>query len=101
MRVAGQLAIDFEYDERTARLATEVAILLTPQVAAEMSKDGVKKLAEKIARLAEQRYKDAWEPKEPIRCHTCDEMTTVPGNRVRVAVCDRCSLSGSSPGSSG
>jgi hypothetical protein len=97
----GQLAIDFEYDERTVRLATEVAIMLTPYMAPGTPRDDVRSLAERIAKLSERRFKDAWEPKEAILCHTCDEATTVPGNRVRVAVCNRCSLDGSTPGSSG
>lgn len=97
----GQLAIDFEYDERTVRLATEVAIMLTPYVAPGTPRDNVRLLAERIAKVAEKRYKDAWEPKEGIRCHTCDDMTTVPGNRVRVAVCNRCSVTGATPGSDG
>jgi hypothetical protein len=97
---AGQLAIDFEYDERTVRLSTEVAIMLTPYLAPGTPRDAVRLLADKIAKVAEARYKNAWEPKEGILCHTCDEMTT-PDNRVRVAVCNRCSIEGRTPGSSG
>lgn len=97
----GQLLIDFEYDERTARLAHEFGIILLPRVAPGTPANAVRDLAGRLAKLAEKRYKDAWEPKEPIRCHTCDDMTTSPGNRVRVAVCNRCSLEGRSAGSSG
>ncbi len=97
----GQLHIDFEYDERTVRLAAEIAIILTPRLPPGTSSDDIRELGRRLALLAEQRYKDAWEPKEPIRCHTCDEMTIVPANRVRVAVCHRCSVLGRSAGSSG
>ncbi len=97
----GQLSIDFEYDERTARFSQEVALLLVPRLALGTTKEAVRELAGRIAVLAERRFRDAWEPKEPIRCHSCDDMTTVPGNRVRVAVCNRCSIEGRTPGSSG
>lgn len=96
----GQLAIDFDYDERTARLATEIAIMLTPHILPDTPKDKIRLLADRLAQLAEKRYKDAWEPDCEIRCHTCDEMT-VPKTRVRVVVCSRCSMRGSTPGSSG
>lgn len=96
----GQLSIDFDYDERTARLAVEIAILLVPRMAPGTPSEATRLLADRIAVLAEKRFKDAWEPSEPIRCHTCDEMT-VKQNRVRVAVCVRCSVEGRTPGSSG
>lgn len=96
----GQLHIDFDYDERTARLAVEIAILLIPRMAPGTTSESTKLLADRIAMLAEKRYKDAWEPSEPIRCHTCDAMT-VKRSRVRVAVCVRCSIEGRTPGSSG
>jgi len=100
MMGAGQLSIDFDYDERTVRLATEIAIMITPHAAPGMPRERIRELAERIAKVSEKRYKDAWEPDEEIRCHTCDEMT-VPKTRVRVAVCPRCAMSGSTPGSSG
>lgn len=96
----GQLAIDFDYDERTARLSAEIAIMLAPHVAPGTPRDAIRLLADRVARVAERRYKDAWEPDCEMRCHTCDEMT-VPRTRVRVAVCPRCSLQGRTPGSSG
>lgn len=96
----GQLHIDFDYDERTARLAVEIAILLTPRMAPGTTSETMRLLADRIAVLAERRFKDVWEPSEPIRCHTCDEMT-VKQNRVRVAVCVRCSVEGRTPGSRG
>ena len=100
MTVAGQVLIDFDYDERTARLAKEVEIILLPRLMPGTPRDDSRELSERIAKLAERRYKDAWEPKEPIRCHTCDEMT-LPAGRVRVVVCARCSVEGRSVGSSG
>jgi formylmethanofuran dehydrogenase subunit E len=53
-----------------------------------------------MAILAGRRFAKLGEPEGPMRCHTCDEMT-VPKDRVRVAVCLRCSLEGRSVGSSG
>ena len=94
----GQLTIDFEYDERVVMLSRELALMLAPH--AVLSKEGLKILSERMALLAQKRFKDAWEPKEEIRCHTCDNMTT-PDNRVRVVVCSRCSFEGRSPGASG
>jgi len=97
---AGQLAIDFDYDERTARLATEIALMITPYVAPGTPRERVRELADRVARTAERRYKDAWEPSELIRCHTCDAETTQK-DRVRVVICPRCSMEGSTPGSRG
>ena len=97
---AGQLAIDFDYDERTVRLAGEVGIMLAPYLAPGTPREISRVLAERIAKVAERRYKYAWEPKEGIRCLTCDELT-FPENRVRVVVCVRCSLEGRTPGASG
>lgn len=96
----GQLGIDFNFDQRTVNLASEIGIILTPHLPPGTKNDLVKLLATRIAKLAEKRYKDQYEPKEPIRCHTCDEMT-LPNNRVRVAVCPRCSFEGRSVGSTG
>ncbi len=97
---AGQISIDFEYDERTARLAAEIAIMITPYLSPGTPKETAKGLAERVALVAEKRYKDAWEPACEIRCHTCDEMTS-PKTRVRVVVCPRCSMEAKTPGSSG
>ena len=100
MSGAGQLAIDFEYDERTVRLSTEIAILLTPYLAPGTPRESVQVLATRIAKLAEKRYHNVWEPTDLIRCHTCDELTD-PKKRVRVVVCPRCSFNGATPGSDG
>jgi len=96
----GQLAIDFEYDGRTERLATEIGILIAPRLAPGTPREAARDLATRIAMLAEKRYRDFWEPEEPIRCHSCDQ-SLGPKERVRVAVCVRCSMEGRSPGSSG
>ena len=96
----GQISIDFDYDERTVRLASEFAIMMTSHVAAGTTKEMVLEVASRMAVLAGRRYAHFGEPEEPIRCHTCDEMTT-PRNRVRVAVCPRCSFEGRSAGSRG
>jgi hypothetical protein len=96
----GQLAIDFFCDDRSRALAQEFAIMLAPHLAPGTKSETAKLLAERMATLAEKRFRDFQEPKEAIRCHTCDEMTEV-GNRVRVAVCNRCSLEGRSVGSTG
>lgn len=94
---AEQVSIDFYCDERTASLAREVAIMIAPRAAPGTSSEAVAELAERISKLAERRFRDFREPAEPIRCHTCDDMTVV-GNRVRVVVCNRCSLEGRSSG---
>ena len=96
----GQLSIDFEYDDRVVRLAAELAIMVAPHVAPGTKAETVKVLTDRMAILAGKRFAKLNEPDEPIRCHTCDEMT-VPKNRVRVAVCLRCSFEGRSVGSSG
>ena len=92
--------IDFDYDGRTPRLAQEIAIILAPHVGEGKAKDLTKELASRIAILAERRYKDVYEPADPIRCHTCD-VETLPKTRLRVAVCLRCAVEGRTPGSSG
>jgi hypothetical protein len=97
---AGQVVIDFDYDERVVRLSREIAVMVAPHAAPGTKSETVKVLAERIAKLAHLRLRDAQEPTEDMRCHTCDEMTT-PKNRVRVAVCARCSLEGRSVGSAG
>lgn len=96
----GQISIDFDYDERTSRLSAEIAIILTPHVLPGTPRETIRNLADRLATLAEKRYKDAWEPACDMRCHTCDEMT-MPKTRVRVVVCPRCSMQASTPGSSG
>jgi hypothetical protein len=97
---AGQLAIDFDYDERTVRLASEFAVIMAPHLASGTTKEVTQEIASRLAVLAGKRYADFGEPGEPIRCHTCDEMT-IPKTRVRVAVCLRCSFEGRSVGSTG
>jgi uncharacterized paraquat-inducible protein A len=96
----GQISFDLDYDERTARLASEFAIMMAPHMVAGATKEVVMELASRMAVLAGRRYAYFGEPEEPIRCHTCDAMT-VPKNRVRVVVCPRCSFEGRSPGSRG
>jgi len=97
---AGQISIDFYYDDRVASLAREIAIMVAPHMSPGTKADVAKMLGERVAALAEKRFRDFREPAEPIRCHTCDELTLV-GNRVRVAVCNRCSLEGRSVGCAG
>lgn len=96
----GQLSIDFCCDDRSASLARELAIMIAPHLAPGTTSEATRTLASRAAVLAQRRFSDFREPAEPMRCHTCDEMTT-PANRVRVAVCVRCSLEGRSAGSSG
>jgi len=98
--MAGQLAIEFECDGRTERLAAEFAVMLAPRMLPGTPAVSVQEISSRLAVLAERRFRDAWEPTEPIRCHTCDDMT-LPKTRVRVAVCTRCSAEGRSPGSAG
>jgi hypothetical protein len=98
--MSGQLLIDFCCDERSQGLARELAIMVAPYLAPGTTTEMTKNLASRMALLAEKRFNDFREPPEPIRCHTCDEMTTI-GNRMRVAVCNRCSLEGRSVGGSG
>jgi hypothetical protein len=98
--VGGQLTIDLFCDDRTRSLAREVAIMIAPYAAPGTKRETVQLLAERVAALAEKRYRDFQEPAEPVRCHTCDAMTVV-GDRVRVAVCNRCSLEGRSVGCTG
>jgi hypothetical protein len=96
----GQLLIDFDYDERTVRLATEFAIMMAPHLAPKVTKETIQFLSARMATLAAARMKEAYEPTDPIRCHSCDEMT-VPATRVRVAVCTRCSFASRTAGSDG
>ena len=95
-----QLKIDFEYDDRAERLATEFGIMLSPHVPTGTSMESVKALAGRMAMLAARRLEKFEEPKEPILCHSCDHPTK-PDERVRVVVCGRCATEGSSPGSDG
>ena len=96
----GQLAIDFCCDDRSRKLAGEIAIMLAPHLPPGTKSEVASALAARVSLLAEKRYRDFQEPVEEIRCHTCDEMTKV-GNRVRVVVCNRCALEGRSVGSAG
>lgn len=98
--MAGQLSLDLDYDERVARLAREVAILLAPHAAPGTKTEATRTLASRIAMLAWERLKYEWEPAEAVRCHLCDA-DTFPKTRVRVAVCPRCSVEGRSAGSRG
>lgn len=100
MADGGQLFLDLDYDERTEELAREVAFALSPRMAPGTTVESVRALADRLARMAYEKYKNFQEPECEIRCHTCDEMTT-RRNRVRVAVCARCALVGRSPGSGG
>lgn len=100
MADGGQLLLDFDYDERTEELAREVAFVLSPRMASGTKVESVRALADRIAMLAYEKYKNFQEPQGEIRCHTCDEMTT-RRTRVRVAVCARCALAGRSPGARG
>jgi len=95
-----QLKIDFEYDDRVERLAAEFGIMLIPHVPPGTPREAVKTLAGRLAMLASARLKKFDEPRELIRCHSCDHMTK-PDERARVVVCSRCALEGSSPGSDG
>ena len=95
-----QLKIDFEYDDRVERLATEFGIMLSPHVPPGTLMETVKTLAGRLAMLASRRLAKFEEPMEPIRCHSCDHPTK-PDERARVVVCGRCALEGVSPGSDG
>lgn len=100
--MSGQLSleIDLDYDERVVSLARELGILLAPRLAPGTTSEATRLLAERVALLSWERLKYAREPAEPVRCHTCDELT-LPKTRVRVAVCPRCSLEGRSAVSGG
>lgn len=96
----GQQTLElFDYDERTVVLARELALMVAPYLAPGTTTDTTKALAERLAKAAEARYKYAHEPAEMV-CHLCDVLTT-PKDRVRVAVCVRCSLEPRSPGGAG
>jgi hypothetical protein len=97
--VSGQQVLMFDYDERTVVLARELALMVAPYLAPGTTTDTTKALAERLAKAAEARYKYEREPAE-VLCHLCDA-TTTPKDRVRVAVCVRCSLEPRSPGSTG
>jgi hypothetical protein len=96
----GQLPLDFDYDDRSERLAREVALMIVPFLAPGTKTETVKSLASKVAMVATRTFKDVGEPAEAIRCHLCDA-DTFPKTRVRIAVCPRCSMEPRSPGSSG
>ena len=95
-----QLKIDFAYDDGVERLATEFGIMLIPHVPSGTPRETIKTLAGRLAMLASVRLKKFDEPKELIRCHSCDCMTK-HDERARVVVCSRCALEGASPGSDG
>ena len=95
-----QISIDFEYDDRIVKLAAEFSIMMAPHLAPGIPKKIVTTLAARMAMLAGKRVNKFVEPKEPMRCHTCDDMTQ-PDDRTRVVVCNRCSFTGGSPGSTG
>jgi hypothetical protein len=93
----GQLYIDFYTDDRMLELSKKVSVMLAPHVASGTDTKKLRDLADRVAVLAESVFRDFKEPKEPMRCHSCDELTLV-GNRVRVPVCNRCAHAGRSPG---
>jgi hypothetical protein len=95
-----QLKIDFAWDDRVEKLAIEFGILLVPYVSTGTPMETVKTLAGRLAMLAAKRLEKFEEPKEPIRCHSCD-YPTKPDERARVVVCGRCALEGASSGSGG
>ena len=95
-----QVKIEFEYDDRLPMLAAEFGVLLAPRLAPGTTLEEARKLATRLALLASKRLSKFDEPEEPVRCHSCD-VETGPEERVRVAVCPRCSLQGGSPGSDG
>ena len=92
--------IEFEYDDRVPTLAAEFGVMLAPRLASGTTTAQTKELAARLALLAAKRLSRLDEPKEPIRCHSCD-VETAPEERVRVVVCPRCALLGGSPGSDG
>lgn len=95
-----QLKIDFDYDDRVERLATEFGIMIIPHLTPGTTRESVKSLAGSLAMLASRRLAKVEEPRELIRCHSCDHMT-LPDERARVVVCARCALEGASSGSDG
>ena len=95
-----QLKIDFEYDDRVERLATEFGIMIIPHLPLGTPREAVKTLAGSLAMLASKWLARFEEPRELIRCHSCDHMTK-HDERARVVVCARCAMEGVSPGSDG
>ena len=98
--MSGQLGLDFDYDDRVPRLASEISVMLLPYLEPGLTRADSKGLAERLAKLAHERLSVFVEPTEKIRCHSCDAETD-PKNRARVVVCVRCALEGRTPGSSG
>jgi hypothetical protein len=96
----GQLKIDFDYDDRVERLAREYELMLQPYVPPGTPRESTKNLAGRLAILAGRRLAKHDEPKEEIRCHSCDAATK-HDERVRVVMCVRCAMAGGSPGSDG
>jgi hypothetical protein len=78
-----------EYDDRVVKLALEYAIILTPSLPFNATKESVRHLAERLAILGIKRIKGFQESKEVIKCHTC-KCDTKPGSRVMVVVCQSC-----------
>ena len=95
-----QLAIDFDYDERHVKAAAELGILISPHLAAHISKATLNDLLARAVALVAKRVNKFEEPEELMRCHSCDNLVG-PKERVRAVVCVRCGLTGRSPGSSG
>jgi hypothetical protein len=93
-----QVKIDFEYDDRLPGLALEFGIVLAPRLAPGTTREEAAALTARLAKLASRRLRVDAEPREAIRCHSCDAPTE-PGDRVRVAVCTRCAARGGPPGS--
>jgi hypothetical protein len=98
--MSGQMALDLDYDERSVKLAGQIAIMMAPHLATGTKAEVAKALAARISMLATRTLKYEWEPQEPIRCHLCSEQTE-PKFRVRVVVCPRCSAEPRVPGSTG
>ena len=96
----GQLRLDFDWDDRIERLAKEYGIMLAAYVAPGTPRETTTNLAARMAILAGKRLERHEEPREEIRCHSCDAMTKHDG-RVRVVMCVRCAMAGGSPGSDG
>ena len=96
----GQLKIDFDYDDRVERLANEFGLMLIVYVAPGTPRETTKSLAARLAILAGKRLEKYEEPREEIRCHSCDAMTK-HDERARVVMCVRCATEGGSPGSDG
>ena len=96
----GQLRLDFEWDDRIERLSQEYGIMLAAYVAPGTPRETTANLAARMALLAGKRLEKHEEPREEIRCHSCDASTKY-NERVRVVMCIRCATEKGSPGSDG